>query len=337
MDMLVYGDRYAHSQYILGDAYTRQISDADLYIYAGFSYANGEDPTTINFEHPPLAKYLLGISQLLFNNSLYLYLFIYVGVLYLFYKISDRILKHDYSKYLSLVILGTLPLLTQFINKPVLDIPLMFLIFWFFLELTSKAKSLVYKYSIIGIIIGLIMSIKYPIPFILIPFGIVLIYSILEKNIKHYILVPMYSFLIYIGQYFMYFYHNHSIIDFINFEKYRFSWWFADRTAPKFLIFKSLLFGKHEAWWDPNIDLTYYSDWSVLLPLIFILSILLLPWISKKKILIYSYAFSILAFIGFAVGSGSSLRYLLITIPFWLLALISSVENILSNFKKQSS
>jgi len=43
--------------------------DADLYALAGWQYVHGVSPDKINFEHPPLAKYLIGVSEVLFGNQ----------------------------------------------------------------------------------------------------------------------------------------------------------------------------------------------------------------------------------------------------------------------------
>jgi predicted negative regulator of RcsB-dependent stress response len=56
------GRAYGESQYVLGDKSNQKIDDGTLYTYAAEAYFKGEDPTTINFEHPPLGKYVFGLS-----------------------------------------------------------------------------------------------------------------------------------------------------------------------------------------------------------------------------------------------------------------------------------
>jgi predicted membrane-bound dolichyl-phosphate-mannose-protein mannosyltransferase len=45
------------------------ISDATLYAYAGWRYMQGVSPDQILFEHPPLGKYLIGLSIAVFGNQ----------------------------------------------------------------------------------------------------------------------------------------------------------------------------------------------------------------------------------------------------------------------------
>lgn len=66
------GQAYGESQYVLGDKSLKKIDDGTLYIYAAEAYFKGDDPTTINFEHPPLGKYIFGLSLFLFNRVLVL-------------------------------------------------------------------------------------------------------------------------------------------------------------------------------------------------------------------------------------------------------------------------
>jgi len=46
--------------------------DEDLYAWAGWVYVNVGKLATINPDHPPLAKYLIGLGILLFGNRVYM-------------------------------------------------------------------------------------------------------------------------------------------------------------------------------------------------------------------------------------------------------------------------
>lgn len=54
---------------LLKEIAQKGISDSELYSYVGYRYMQGENPSLLNPEHPPLGKYLIGISILLFNNE----------------------------------------------------------------------------------------------------------------------------------------------------------------------------------------------------------------------------------------------------------------------------
>ena len=280
MDIDSYAQKYSRSQYIHGDAAIETISDSELYVFAGYAYVNGEDPTQINFEHPPLGKYLFGLSYLLTGNSFLINIPLFFLILWMIYLLTGRILKSNLLRILVVVIFGTMQLFTAMIANALLDIPFLLSLLSFFLTLSWSTNKKVGKYLLAGVFLGLIVSIKYPFPFIFIPTGILFMNAYLQKELKYALISLVVAGGIYLGQYASYFAHNHSIIDWIEFEKYRFGWWTGDRTAPKFLIFETIFTGKHRAWWSPG-TYSYSPDWTPLIPLIFVLALIAIKWIKR--------------------------------------------------------
>ena len=320
-----YGRKYSQSQYVLGENSPQNISDEELYIYAGYAYVKGEDPTTINFEHPPLAKYLFGLSYYLTGNSLVFNIPLYIGVLFLFFLLSKKFINSFLLRMATVVTLATLPLFSHLLPQALLDIPLLFTMLCFYLSLTWKSKKLFLKYCLVGLSLGVMACIKYPFPFMAVPLLFLAISAWLQKEIRYALLVLPIMGGVYFLQYWGYFAHSHSLIDFINFEKYRFHWWTDNRTIPKFLIFENLFTGRHEAWWEPGTYL-YTKEWTPLIPIIFTLSLPAAFLMKKNKWTLLLYGFSILILFLFALGSAASLRYLLITLPIWILAVFSGIE-----------
>ncbi len=71
--------------------------DETFYIKAGLAYLKGEDPSMINYEHPPLAKYLIGLSKYVTDNPrIFSWLLGLVGCLITF--IITHHLTNDYLK-----------------------------------------------------------------------------------------------------------------------------------------------------------------------------------------------------------------------------------------------
>ena len=54
---------------ILTSVRSKGVSDATLYTYVGNEYMKGSNPTLLNPEHPPLGKYLIGLSIKVFRNE----------------------------------------------------------------------------------------------------------------------------------------------------------------------------------------------------------------------------------------------------------------------------
>lgn len=68
------------------------------YVPAGESYVEGVDPSVINWEHPPLAKYIIGFSMLLFSDvKIVSMVFALIGLLFLL-----LIVKIVFNKFLAL-------------------------------------------------------------------------------------------------------------------------------------------------------------------------------------------------------------------------------------------
>ncbi len=49
-DVGLAGQKYATSQYVMGDASPEKVKDSTVYIYAASRYVAGENPTKINFD-----------------------------------------------------------------------------------------------------------------------------------------------------------------------------------------------------------------------------------------------------------------------------------------------
>ncbi len=71
-----YENYYYHSQWNIPNS-VRGIGDGDLYKFVGYKLASGENPFNINYEVPPFAKLLYGISEKYFANPYIVSLFFY--------------------------------------------------------------------------------------------------------------------------------------------------------------------------------------------------------------------------------------------------------------------
>jgi 4-amino-4-deoxy-L-arabinose transferase-like glycosyltransferase len=66
--------------------------DSQVYALAGWDYVHGIPPDKINFAHPPLAKYIIGSSELVFNSENLLSVVFGVATLVAVYLIARKIL-----------------------------------------------------------------------------------------------------------------------------------------------------------------------------------------------------------------------------------------------------
>lgn len=189
------------------------------------------------------------------------------------------------------------------------------------------------KYLAIGIILGLLSSVKYPFPFLLLPMFVITLISYLKKETKYLILPLLIAPIIYLAQYAIFFLNDHSLTDFILFEKYRFSWWMGDRSMPKFLIFENLFTGKYTGWWE-NKPMMKNENWNLFLPLLFVSYLAAFFFNKKNRINHTLFLYSLAVIILYGIGSATYLRYLTQIIPFWIVLIISAIEN--TSMKKKA-
>lgn len=314
---------YGNSQYVRGEATQQRIDDATLYIYAGYAYVQGEDPTTVNFEHPPLGKYVLGLSYLLFGNSLILNLCIYAAFLLTFVSLLRMFTKNNLLIYGALLFLGTTRLVYVNVGQGMLDIFSSLLLLLIFRILFSKLASLP-KYSIVGLVIGALAATKYAFPSIGLPLLLTLTWAWYSKELLVSLVSLPIALVTYLASYTVYFL-NHTLLDFIKFEWFRLKWWVVDRNIPPFLILRTLFLGSFQDW---RMGHTVRSAvWSVSWPILFVSHIVsfMFSKIDARMAAIMLYATAQLAI--FAIGSASYDRYLIGLLPLWLVVFVAGIEN----------
>jgi len=100
--------------------------DRDLYAYAGWKYVNGISPEQINFEHPPFAKYLIGLSWIAFGNPNIIGAGLGLASLFVFYELSRKLLRQSLLALLPVYLLSLDKLFLEFSSDSMLDIYLVF-------------------------------------------------------------------------------------------------------------------------------------------------------------------------------------------------------------------
>lgn len=224
----------------------KMISDDKLYAYAGWLYVQGKSPDIVNFEHPPLAKYLIGFSEIIFKNPAMLGFIFSLLTLIILYIISKKTLKTFPFTILPVLILSLDKLYIRFSSSSMLDIYLVFfallsvLIFMISLE-NKKFIPLLY------LSIGLAIACKWIAGFLLIS---LIIYYFLSRKSFELKLLPLgiaLTSLTYMLTYIMFFLNGNTLIEFFNLQlrMYNFQHYlrFERGTPPPFWIFLNFLTG----------------------------------------------------------------------------------------------
>lgn len=319
-----YEKLYSGSQYVVGEASTHKIDDNEVYIYAGYTYIRGDDPTLVNFEHTPLAKYFLGLSYLITGNSVLLNLPLYFLTLVLLFVLSNRVIKDTLISYGILIVIGIQKLFYFNVSQGMLDIPNLFASLLFFVILTGNFKSPVKKYLLLGVSLGVFAGTRYPFPLILLLIVPLIIWAIFEKQIKYLILSAFGLIAIYFLTYAVYF-KTHTLFDWVRFEWYRFIWFAGNRTIPKFLIFQTIFLGKFMGWWDNKWQLV--DTWSILWPTLFVGSIIgtIKNKLDLKNSVLLLHTFGLIAY--YSITAASYDRFLISLIPYWAIIFGIGIDN----------
>ena len=263
--------QFNQSKYVLGGAGgDREISDEIVYMHAGNEYIKGVSPLQINFEHPPFFKYLFGLSQKYFGTPT-----IVIAISFIIWSISFYLLvrigiRHPVLQSLALLVFFLNPLTHRFVTKPMLDVPLameMLLCLVLLQRLLNTARA---RYAIlIGIVAGLLFSTKYPIPISITFVGLITLF-VLKKRILFAVLISFFALTTYLTTYLGAFSKDLTFIQYLQFERWRLSWFMGKTDSPKGYIFSTILFGKHPQWWADKQAFVSYDSYSIIWPIVFI-------------------------------------------------------------------
>jgi predicted membrane-bound dolichyl-phosphate-mannose-protein mannosyltransferase len=317
---------YSQSQYVLGDQAVEKIDDSTLYQFAAEAYFKGEDPATINFEHPPLGKYFFGLSLWLFDRALVINVLLYVGCLVLFANLMMRLKLKTGFIFLAVAYLAFGSSLDRHLRTALLDLQILFWSLGFFNVLFWNKESWL-KYGLVGLTLGLLISTKYFFPIFFLYLGLVGIWTYWHKAWLKGIFAIIVAAVIYFLIYLQFFLHGHSIIDFIRFEWYRFKWWTGNRTIPKFILLQTLFLGKFPMWWETTKKYQFDSDWNLSWPILFVtyLVALVKQKFSIEQIVVGAYAIGLMTI--YLFGSAVYGRYLLQLMPFWLITIAWALDH----------
>ena len=331
-DVSYWKDRFEHSQWQLPLS-KRIIGDDGLFSYIGYTLAKGEDPSRVNPETQPVAKYLIGFSISIFKNPVYYSITLGFLTLLVYFLLAKKILKNNLSAFIVSLILFLDPLFFSQFWKPWIDITQLFFLLLNILLISflNKKNNNNYLFSLLcGLSLGLFAQTKLP---VLLPVILVLEFALFFKNkFKKEFVLYIIGFLagIFIP-YLQYFLLGNSLIDFIKLQKYIWAFYQSSLLVTHFgAIWQSLLLGDF-----PNISgsgFTRIIEWWFLWPLAFLVS---LPCILKlftkknKDLILKGIALFLLSELIIFALIPSYPRYLVIVIPFIYILSVYFIENYL--------
>jgi hypothetical protein len=338
-DSIYWKDKFEQSQWNLPLS-NRTLGDDGLYLYEGYYLIHGGDPTLSNAEMPPLGKYLIGISLIIFNNG-YIYGFIVTGLAVLiFYLLANYLLENNILAIFATLILITDPLITEQFHLTMLDsLQMLFcLSSLYLLCLSIKKENLNKQYFLIvgsGIAFGFFSASKAPIlsPIVSLVFAITLFFF--KNRIKLAFLFVFSAIASYIFPYLPYFLHGHTLMNWFSVQKWIISFYKSGFIKPNYLsILTTLLADKYQNLFTRTWDAA--DHFSLSWPIISIFGIYasfnymfnknrISKWLPVNLVTILLLIF--LALISFWV------RYIIILIPFLIILFVSIIQEKFSKYK----
>lgn len=328
---------YKNSQYVT-KAPIGWVPDEFVNAYAGGAVIKGLSPILVIADQPPLGKYLIGLSALIFNNENIIILSSGIISLIFLFLIGRQIYFHKILAFLPVVALSFEPLFrNQFQFVPLLDIvQLMFFLpclYFFNKGLAEKNKKQFFYFCLSSIFLGCFISTKFFITglTVMIAFYLVLISQRKWKAIIPLITSNIFVLLVLMLSYLKVFLDGEGMKRFFGIQKWIFLYHKSQLILP-LTIWPLILFNQWHVWWG---DKPILSDpqWQITWPIVFLLSLLtiVLYFLGKmpKKAEFEVFAFWTICYLLFFSFGQITSRYLIIYLPILYLITLFGLENFL--------
>ncbi len=267
---------------------TKPISDIDLYTYAGYRYVQGENPIMINPETPPLGKYIIGLSIMLFNNQRILNLISALLVLLLIYLLAFEYTSSELaaSFALLLTVINSL-FIDQIIESPQLDIfQVLFLLCVVYFLKIYRSNGNYLPLILTAVAIGCFSSTKiFLLNYVFIAVTIFIFYlfdsKLRKRIIADTLIINAIALGIFTATYTSLFLHGGSFWRFLGTQKWIFEFYSSSRIDMTKLYgnYVSLILFNKWRFWSEGYPVIQNKEWSIVWPIVFIVGILSLIYI----------------------------------------------------------
>ena len=308
--------------------------DETIEAYAGGAFIKGINPVYVLPDTPPLGKYLIGLSALLFNNENTVILLCSILSLILLYALSYQIFRSSVLALGPPFLLSFEPIFkNQLVYAPLLDIiQLIFLLSAFiaFNKALFSKKSLPFL-LLANIFVGCFISTKFFITGVPIEaaFYLVLLFKKDRKRLLELTFTLPIAVFILLLSYARVFAFGYTINKFLGIQKWVFLYHKSQLILP-FSIWPLILLNKWYVWYG-NKPVISDPQWLVTWPIVTLITIATAALGILRKIKISQNAWAIIVwtilyFVLFSFGEITS-RYFVILIPIlYIIALYGIIE-----------
>lgn len=318
-----YEKAYYSSQYVKKEN-PGIMPDDTFEAFVGGAFLRGTNPILIVHEHPPMGRYIIALSILLFDNPRTIIVPLFFLSLFGLFLIIRKALNNNLIALLSLVVFGNEPLaMSKLQYTPLLEsIQLPFIIFalYFFIQGVSQKRYAPW-FLLVSLMLGFVVSIRF---FIL---GAVLVLAmitllVLQRKERRRLFaftasLPL-ALVVLFGSYFRTIQDGYSLVQILGVQKYIF-FYHQSKLENLFSFWDLLLFNRWHAWWGERIIISD-STWIIAWPIATVLTVGFVLLFLLKKVKINLASKTILLWILFYClllsGGNSTTRYFLPLLPF---------------------
>lgn len=318
-----YEKAYYSSQYVKKEN-PGIMPDDTFEAFVGGAFLRGTNPILIVHEHPPMGRYIIALSILIFDNPRTLIIPLLAFSLFGLFLIVRKVLNNNLLALFPLVVYANEPLfMSKLQYTPLLEpIQLPFIIFalYFFIQGVSQ-KQYAPWFLLVSLMLGFVISIRF---FIL---GAVLVLAmiahlVLQRKEMIRLLVFVASLplalVVLFGSYFRTIQDGYSLFQILGVQKY-ILFYHQSKLENFFSFWDLLLFNRWHAWWGERIIISD-STWIVAWPIATVLATGFVLLLFFKKVNINSankiILLWILAYCLLLSGGNSTTRYFLPLLPF---------------------
>lgn len=245
--------------------------DQTFEAFVGGAFLRGVNPIHIVHEHPPLGRYIIAFSILLFDNASTLILSLLVLSLITCFLIAKIVIKNSLLALVPVAIFSNDPL---FISKlqysPLLEpiqLPFILLSLFFFIRGIKDKKSFKW-FALTSLMVGFVISIRF---FILgmTLFCAMFLYFLIKKRFNkqfiYFIISTPISLIVLFASYTKTILDGYSLWQILGVQKYIF-YYHQTKIENSFSFWDLILFNRWHTWWgDRSIihDNTWFIAWPI--------------------------------------------------------------------------
>lgn len=278
-DPNLYEKKFNRSQWVIPQS-KNQISDEDLYAYSGYKYIKGLNPILNSPEVPPLGKYLVGTSILIFGNQrIFSIIFASLCLMVIAHLVFETT-KSLFASSIAIFLTSIHSLfIDQVIHAPQMDIfQLFFLLLFFTFFFLYRKTSRIILLLLSGLVMGYFISTKIFFLSFAIMNAFILIFQIFNRDkpkkiIFNLAVLDLVSLFTYIMTYSVYFIRGGNLRSFLGVQKWIFLFYKSSSIQASKLLgsYLGLTFFNRWRYWTEGYPIIKYQYWNLLWPIIFIL------------------------------------------------------------------